>query len=244
MGINKVQHTHKGNELVSILLVEDDILLNQQLTALLQAQGYMVTNETCGDRALKVIKDNIFDLVILDIELPKVDGLSLLHFIRNNSNTAVILLTAFAAEEHRIRGLKLGADDYIAKPCNFTELSLRVEALLRRTLKQPSKPLRDSVTYLELTLNRTEQTVSVVTSSINQSLTLTSVQFKLLWTLVNNHGALQSKVYLYQVVLEREFSPYDRSVDMHLSRLRKRLIEIGMPAIRIQTVHGKGYLLK
>ncbi|MFT4836522.1 MAG: two-component system response regulator PfeR [Psychromonas sp.] len=239
-----MEHFSKGNDLVSILLVEDDTLLNQQLTALLQAQGYIVTNESCGDRALKVIKNNTFDLVILDIELPKIDGLSLLHYIRNHNHTAVILLTAYAAEEHRIRGLKLGADDYISKPCNFTELSLRVEALLRRTLKQPATPLRNSMTYLELTLNRSEQTVSVATPSMNHLLTLTAVQFKLLWTLVNNHGALQSKVYLYQVVLEREFSPYDRSVDMHLSRLRKRLIEVGMPALRIQTVHGKGYLLK
>lgn len=243
--LNKEVLSEPDNQCVaSILLVEDDKALNEQLCCLLQAQGHHVQNPSCGNEALLLLKSNRYDLVILDVDLPEVDGFSLLNFIRNDRDTPVILLTAYAAEEYRIRGLKSGADDYISKPCNFTELTLRVEAVLRRTLQQTHSEPSYSLSYLELQLNRLEQTVSVTSSSITELIKLTSIQFKLLWTLVQNHGVLQSKPYLYQAVLEREYSPYDRSVDMHLSRLRKKLIEVGMPAIRIQTVHGKGYLLK
>lgn len=243
--LNKdVQQAEGNNSQISVLLVEDDATLNEQLTALLKAKGYIVEHPRCGNQALQLLKKHRYDLVLLDVDLPNVDGFSLLNFIRNHSETAVILLTAYAAEEFRIRGFKSGADDYISKPFNFTELLLRVEAVLRRTNSQPAPVSGYSLSYLELHLNRFEQTVSVSTASLTNLIKLTSTQFKLLWTLVQNHGALQSKPYLYQSVLEREYSPYDRSVDMHLSRLRKKLIDVGMPAIRIQTVHGKGYLLK
>ncbi|MGF1721295.1 response regulator transcription factor [Vibrio kyushuensis] len=237
--------TYSDPVTTSILLVEDDAVLNQQLTSLLKTKGYSVTGIQCGEKALVVLKNHQFDLAILDIELPSVDGLSLLHFIREHSETPVILLTAYAAEEHRIRGFQSGADDYISKPCNFTELSLRIEAVLRRTQKQSSPPPQSvELIAQELVLNRTEHSVLVTVSNQSRRIDLTPIQFKLLWTLVHNRGSLQTKPYLYQTVLEREFSPYDRSLDMHLSRVRKRLVEAGMLANRIQTVHGRGYLFQ
>ena len=102
-----------GNE-PSILLVEDDRHLNQQLTSLLQDSRYQVTNLDCGAEALNCLKQSNFDLIILDINLPEVDGFGLLNFIRFHSNTPVIMLTAYGAEEHRIRGLRYGADDYLS----------------------------------------------------------------------------------------------------------------------------------
>ncbi|MEZ9231219.1 response regulator transcription factor [Vibrio amylolyticus] len=232
------------SSITSVLLVEDDTFLNPQLTSLLKTDGHRVTSAYCGNEALSILQQQQFDLAILDIDLPNVDGLSLLHFIREHNDTPVILLTAYAAEEHRIRGLKSGADDYISKPCNFTELSLRVDAILRRTQKQTATSKNVELSSNELTLNKAETSVSVFNGSSSERIDLTPIQFKLLWTLVHNRGSIQSKPYLYQTVLEREFSPYDRSLDMHLSRIRKRLVEAGMPSQRIQTIHGKGYLFQ
>ncbi|MFM2588078.1 response regulator transcription factor [Vibrio sp. TBV020] len=239
------EHREVSDESVAsnpaILLVEDDPLLNQQLTALLQTQQYQVTNLDCGALALSALSQQQFDLVILDINLPEVDGFGLLNYIRAHSNTPVVMLTAYGAEEHRIRGLRYGADDYISKPCNFTEVSLRIEAILRRSGVNPSANSNRYLEYQELKLDRHEYEVTVEGSS---KVTLTPIQFKLLWTLVQNYGSVQSKPYLYQMVLEREFSPYDRSLDMHLSRIRKSLVQLGMPQDRIQTMHGKGYLIR
>ncbi len=131
-----------------------------------------------------------------------------------------------------------GADDYIPKPFSFTELLLRIEALLRRTLgslDQRADP--DELTVGSLALNRSTLTVSFA----GQPVPLTQIQFRLLWVLVLHQGEALSKPYLYQVVLEKEFSRYDRSLDMHLSRVRRKLVDAGMAADRLQTVHGKGY---
>lgn len=228
----------------SILFVEDDPTLNHQLTILLHNQGYSVTSFNCGAKALYRLKHEQFDLVLLDINLPNVDGFSLLNYVRSHSKSPVIVLTAYGAEEHRIRGLRSGADDYISKPCNFEEVCLRIEAVLRRTqnLTTPTSPRY--LEYKELTLDKLLYRVAVRIAEEERHVSLTPTQFKLLWALVDNHGSTQSKPLLYQVVLEREFSPYDRALDMHLSRIRKLLTQHGMPQDRIQTIHGKGYLLK
>ena len=232
---------------LSLLVVEDDIALNEQLTDLLRAKQYKVTSVACGSQALEHLQQSQYDLVLLDVDVPNIDGFSLLNFINANAKTPVIILTAYGAEEHRIRGFQSGADDYISKPCSFTEISLRIEAVLRRT--QPTAPAtsHNILRYQELELNRLEQTVEICNTQSNASnkpIQFTPTQFKLLWVLMQNAGSVQTKPYLYQAVLERNFSQYDRSLDMHLSRVRKRLIAEGMAADRIQTVHGKGYILK
>ncbi|WP_185067001.1 response regulator transcription factor [Vibrio ponticus] len=227
----------------SILLVEDDETLSHQLTMLLRNQHYRVMTLRCGSEALNTLKQQHFDLIILDINLPNIDGFELLSYIRSYSTTPTIMLTAFGAEEHRIQGLRFGADDYISKPCNFEEVSLRIEAVLRRTQFQNSISVR-YLEYKELTLDKQRQEVMVNGNLGKQVVTLTATQFQLLWVLTKNHGVIQNKPYLYQAVLEREFSLYDRSLDMHLSRIRKTLTQNGMDKERIKTVHGKGYLLK
>ncbi|GAK84212.1 copper-sensing two-component system response regulator CpxR [Vibrio ponticus] len=228
----------------SILLVEDDITLNHQLTILLENKGYIVRSFHCGAEALSELKHNTFDLVVLDINLPNVDGFGLLNYIRSHSKMPAIMLTAYGAEEHRIQGLRFGADDYISKPCNFEEVSLRIEAVLRRTQNQTLPSSSRYLTYQELSLDKQKYQVTVDSEKGNHAVTLTPIQFKLLWVLVQNSDQVQSKPYLYQAVLEREFSQYDRSLDMHLSRVRKLLTQHGMDKDRIKTIHGKGYLLK
>ena len=235
----------KAPTLGRLLVVEDDITLNEHLTDLLSNRGYQVSNTACGEKALELLRLESFDLILLDVDLPKVDGFSILNFVHENSQTPVIMLTAYGAEEHRIRGFKSGADDYISKPCSFTEISLRVEAVLRRTKPEPiSHTPSHRLQHHELTLDRLAHTASVTIDSQQQTTELTPTQFKLLWVLVQNAGTVQTKPFLYQAVLEREFSQYDRSLDMHLSRVRKKLLSFGMPNDRIQTVHGKGYIVK
>ncbi|MDA0148207.1 response regulator transcription factor [Vibrio sp. LaRot3] len=244
-GVNVFIDPQRSQTSTSILLVEDDPALNHQLSSLLCSQHYQVTSLDCGEKALNVLSDHHFDLVLLDINLPKVDGFEILNVIRGRTKTPVVMLTAYGAEEHRIKGLRYGADDYISKPCNFEEVSLRIEAVLRRT--QQASNVTPSSRYLshqELTLDRHQHTVTVNNEESSQDVVLTPIQFKLLWTLVQNSGQVQSKPYLYQAVLERDFSPYDRALDMHLSRIRKTLTSLGMSQDRIKTVHGKGYLVK
>lgn len=222
----------------SILVVEDDHTLNGQIASLLESRGYHTHQCYEGEGALMSALSQRFDLILLDVLLPRLDGFELLDRLRKTRQTPVMMLTACGAEEERILGYSRGADDYIPKPFSFTELLLRIEVLLRRTLgslDQRADP--DELTVGSLELNRSTLTVSFA----GQPVPLTQIQFRLLWVLVLHQGEALSKPYLYQVVLEKEFSRYDRSLDMHLSRVRRKLVGAGMAADRLQTVHGKGY---
>lgn len=221
-----------------ILVVEDDRTLNGQIASLLEGKGYQIHQCYEGEGGLMSALSQRFDLILLDVLLPKLNGFEVLNRLRKTRQTPVMMLTACGAEEERILGYRRGADDYVPKPFGFTELLLRIEALLRRTLgtaDQRADP--DELTVGSLTLHRGTMDVRFEATPI----ALTPIQFRLLWVLMLHQGEALSKPYLYQVVLEREFSRYDRSLDMHLSRVRRKLVDAGMAADRLQTVHGKGY---
>lgn len=221
-----------------VLVVEDDQTLNGQISRLLEGKGYQTQQCYAGEDGLLSALSRRFDLILLDVLLPQLDGFEVLNRLRKTRQTPVIMLTACGAEEERIRGFSRGADDYVPKPFAFAELLLRIEALLRRTLgstDQRADP--ETLNVGALTLERG----SLAARYAGRPVTLTPIQFRLLWVLLLHQGEALSKPYLYQVVLEREFSRFDRSLDMHLSRVRRRLAEAGMAADRLQTVHGKGY---
>ncbi|TFH84896.1 response regulator transcription factor [Billgrantia azerbaijanica] len=221
-----------------VLVVEDDRTLNGQIARLLEGKGYQTHQCFEGEGGLLSALGQRFDLILLDVLLPRLDGFEVLDRLRKTRQTPVIMLTACGAEEERILGFSRGADDYVPKPFAFTELLLRIEALLRRTLgttDQRADP--EALSVGPLTLERGTLAVRYA----GEPVTLTPIQFRLLWVLVLHQGEALSKPYLYQVVLEREFSRYDRSLDMHLSRVRRKLAAAGMAADRLQTVHGKGY---
>ncbi|WP_163575086.1 response regulator transcription factor [Halomonas faecis] len=221
-----------------VLVVEDDRTLNGQISRLLEGKGYHTQQSYAGEDGLLSALGQRFDLILLDVMLPQLDGFQVLDRLRKTRQTPVIMLTACGAEEERILGFSRGADDYVPKPFAFAELLLRIEALLRRTLgstDQRADPAELNVG--PLTLDRGSLSVRYA----GEPITLTPIQFRLLWVLVLHQGEALSKPYLYQVVLEREFSRFDRSLDMHLSRVRRKLAEAGMAADRLQTVHGKGY---
>ena len=204
-----------------------------QLGELLRLQGYRVRSSPLGECGLAMALTKAPDLILLDV-----NGFSILRRLREQQQTPVIMLTACGAEEERIRGLRHGADDYLAKPFNSTELQLRIDAILRRTRTADSRAIQPtSLTVDALVLDRQTLRARVA----EQDLALTPLQFRLLWQLIVQRGQVLTKPYLYRVVFEREHSGYDRSLDMHISRIRRRLNEAGLAADRLQTIHGRGY---
>ena len=223
---------------IKILIVEDDSELNQQLSELLASKGYVVEQAYDGEEGLVKASSNQHQLILLDVMLPLRDGFSLLKMLRKSCQTPVIMVTAKGAEQEKIEGFSQGADDYVAKPFNTTELLLRIEALLRRSA--PMSAANKSVKELivdNLTLRLSSHSVEVA----EQKLEFTPVEFKLLWELFLHQGEVLSKAYLYQRVLNRNIGAYDRSLDMHLSRVRKKLNAASGPGERLKTSHGKGY---
>lgn len=226
------------NRKAHILIVEDDPALNTQVADLLRQHGHTTEQRFDGQGGLMAAISRRFDLILLDVLLPRMDGFSVLTKLRKTRQTPVMMLTACGAEEERITGFKKGADDFVPKPFNFTELLLRIDALLRRSMGlTDSRAAIADLCVGNLYLNRHTQSVSVGGTPV----VITPIQFKLLWMLVSHQNETLSKPYLYQLVLEREYSCYDRSLDMHLSRIRRKLTEAGLPPDRLQTVHGKGY---
>lgn len=224
---------------IKILIVEDDQRLNQQMSELVRNAGYGVDACYDGDDGLLAAAKQEHQLMLLDVMLPNRDGISVLSMLRKTSQMPVIIVTAKGAEEERITGLRQGADDYIAKPFNPTELLLRIEALLRRI--NPSPPPTDqSLSIAGLQLNLQTQQAAIE----GQLMDLTPIQFKLLWELGLHRGEVLSKAYLSQQVLNRSLGAYDRGLDMHLCRVRRKLNDAGWRGDRLQTVHGEGYCLK
>lgn len=224
---------------INILLIEDDNILNQQLTDLLSTKGYNVEQCYDGEQGLLRASSQQHQLILLDVMLPKRDGFSLLKVLRKSCQTPVIVVSAKDAEQEKIQGFSQGADDYVSKPFNTTELLFRIEAILRRSHYKGVNNLTQEISIDGLTINVKEQTVIVK----DEMLDFTPIQLKLLWELLLNHGEVLSKAYLYQRVLNRNIGAYDRSLDMHLSRVRRKLNEASWQGERLQTSHGKGYCL-
>lgn len=220
-----------------ILLIEDDNEVSDTVAAVLKNKGYHIQQCYNGADGLMTAINQPFHLILLDKLLPGLDGLELLQRLRQHRDTPVIMLTACGAEKDRIDGFNSGADDYLPKPFSLPELLLRVSALLRRTLPQDNRHEQHLIVQGDLKLNRRELQLWVCGGEVS----VTPIEFELLWELLSYHNEVLSKPFLYQRVLRREFSRYDRSLDMHLSRIRRKLTSAGLTADRLKTVHGKGY---
>lgn len=233
-------HQMNSNETTaSILIVEDDSQLNEQLSDLLSKNLYSVDRAFDGEIGLTAALANSYDLIVLDVMMPNLDGFSLLKELRKTSLTPVLMLTAKGAEEERIMGFHQGADDYLTKPFNSTELLLRIEAILRRTKNDAQTEFVSELQLDNIVLRKTDGVAFVAGEPIE----LTPIQFRLLWTLMFHRGEVLSKAFLYQTVLHRSLGPHDRSLDMHLSRVRRKLIAANGPRECLKTVHGEGYCI-
>ena len=219
-----------------ILVVDDEPDITALVAYHLARAGYRVSTAANGAEALRLARTERPDLVILDLMLPGVSGYDVLAELRRLDDTrdvGVILLTARREEVDRIRGLTLGADDYLTKPFSPAELSLRVKALLRR-LAAPSVAAGSTIVAGPLTVDRTAHRASLN----GQELPLTATEFKLLVTLLERRGRVQTRPQLLETVWEAQPDIQTRTVDMHVQRLRAKRGEQGR---MIQTVRGLGY---
>ena len=226
-----------------ILLIDDDVELCELLAELLSPEGFQTESVHGGELGLQRACDGNYDLIVLDVMLPGMNGFEVLRHLRARvRSTPVVMLTARGEEIDRIVGLEIGADDYLPKPFSPRELAARIRAVLRRTktgreeATTPSQPDRLLVGDLEMHVG----TRLVFRSG--QRIDLTSVEFSLLEILLNRAGRLVPRDELISAVLGRPPYAYDRSIDVHVSRLRKKLGHEVSGVERIRTIRSAGYL--
>lgn len=216
-----------------ILVVEDESKIAAIVKAYLEKEGFRVTVANTGQKAISALKDG-FDLIILDLMLPDMDGEDICRTIRADSDVPIIMLTAKVEEEERIKGLGIGADDYVVKPFSPRELVARVNALLRR-----SKGTKGSISFnkgdLVIDSSRFEITKN------NVPLVLTPTEFKLLQCLAERPGQIFSRLQLVNVILGYDFEGYDRTIDAHIKNIRHKIEEDPRDPSYIKTVYGVGY---
>jgi len=222
----------------SILLVDDDRELDVMLTEYLSAEPFSIATAVDGMVALELLTEESFDLVILDVMLPSLSGFDVLRRLRQTLTVPVIMLTARGEDIDRILGLELGADDYLPKPFNPKELVARIHAVLRRTAKNMEFPSQ-AVTVGSLHLS----TASLEATVDGRAVRLTGTEFRVLELLMRGAGHAQSREFLTERILGRTLSAYDRSIDTHISNLRRKLIDERGRGIEIRNIRGAGYLL-
>ena len=227
--------------MAKILLVDDDAELTDLLSQLLELEGFEVNVVRNGREALTAL-DRTYDLVLLDVMMPVLNGIETLQQIRKNFSTPVIMLTARGDEIDRIVGLELGADDYLPKPFNDRELIARIKAILRRVDQANKMATQTDVEKIEfagITLYPGRQQVLAG----DQDLELTGTEFALLLHLIKNPGIIVPKEVLSVEVLGKKLASFDRSIDMHMSNLRKKLPPSSDGLQWMKTLRGRGYLL-
>lgn len=221
----------------NLLLVEDDARLRDDLDRHLRQRGFAVTTCTDGRQGLAAVRAGRFDLVLLDIMLPGLDGLALLETLRQEQDTPVMLMSALGAEQDRITGFTRGADDYLPKPFSLAELDARADALLRRM----ARVQQQQATRQDPDLSFDDQTQDVLHQG--RAAGLTGSEYRLLVTLREHPGETLSKPFLYQHVLHRIYTRLDRGLDVHVCNLRRKLADLGVQHLQIQAVRGAGYIL-
>lgn len=224
-----------------ILIIDDDDELCDLVSEYLAVEGFAVESAHDGESGLGRALAGEFDLAILDVMLPKKNGFDVLRELRRQSKLPVLMLTAKGDDMERIVGLEIGADDYLPKPFNPRELVARLRAVLRRVQSPPEpKPVVAGEVY---TVDDIEVSPTARTAKIGgEDLSLTAVEFDLLAALLEQAGKIVKKEDLSQRVLDRRLSPFDRSLDMHVSNLRKKLGSRPDQSERIKTIRSVGYI--
>lgn len=225
-----------------VLLIDDDQELCSLLSDFLVLEGFKVAAVHDGAEAIEHCRGNSYDALVLDVMLPRVQGFDVLRRLREFSTVPVIMLTARGEDTDRIVGLEMGADDYLAKPCNPRELAARLRAILRRA--EPNNSRSSPVLEVnDIVLDRAQRSVCIA----GQAVKLTTAEFNVLDVLMENAGDVVNKETLSQKALGRALMAYDRSIDVHVSNLRKKLSATTVSAEtgteRITNIRGVGYQL-
>jgi two-component system OmpR family response regulator len=226
-----------------VLIVDDDAETRSLLQAYLQKQGYRVTSAADG-RALRGALDTARpDLIVLDLMLPGEDGLQLCRDLRSRSNVPVIMLTARGEETDRIVGLEMGADDYLPKPFNPRELLARIKSVLRRARSLPENLEPEAVKSFRFTGWSLDVATRNLTAPDGVVVPLSGTEFKLLRVFLAHPNRVLTRDQLIELMISRDAGPFDRALDVQVSRLRQRLREDAREPRIIKTVRGEGYVL-
>lgn len=222
-----------------VLAIDDDVKLVSMIKSYLERDGYQIIAAHDGEKGLKLYEKENPDFVILDLMLPKLDGLDVCKEIRTRSNVPILILSARGEETDIVVGLEVGADDYISKPFSLRELSARVRALLRRSgrtsLKEKNK--KEFLQFSTFSIDMKKHEVIVDKKKID----LTATEFALLALLSLNSGRVFTRDQLLDEIRGRELTPFDRSVDIHISHLRQKINDTAKEPLYIKTVWGIGY---
>lgn len=223
-----------------LLIADDDQELCVLLTEYLSSEGFDVECVHDGERAVERVLAENYDLMVLDLMMPKMNGFDALREVRKTQGIPVLMLTARGDDVDRIVGLEMGADDYLPKPCNPRELVARIRAILRRVQSVEMEAAARTVVIVidDVELRPASRQVLAAGSSVE----LTSTEFSVLALLMRQAGEVVTKKQLTEKVLERKLSQYDRSMDMHVSNIRRKLGKTPSGDERIKTIRGVGYL--
>ena len=223
-----------------LLVVDDDSEIRDLLAQFLQREGYLVAAASDAAEARRLLQESEFQLVVLDLMLPGESGLDFARWLRGQSMVPIVMLTALGEEPDRIRGLELGADDYLAKPFNPRELLARIRAVLRRSQDAPDSPGVHQITFAGWCLDPVRRRLL---NPDGVEVPLTGGEYELLATLIERANRVLTRDMLLEVLRGRHAGPFDRAIDVAISRLRRKLEDNGRHAQLIKTVRGGGYVL-
>ncbi|MCH8801155.1 MAG: response regulator transcription factor [Chloroflexi bacterium] len=222
-----------------ILVVDDDPNVVELVRLYLERDGHEVLTANDGVTGLEMAREEQPDLIVLDLMMPRMDGMEVCRTLRAESSVPVIMLTAMVEEDNRLAGLDLGADDYVTKPFSPRELAARVRAVLRRTARDRDDAGPGSLESGPFAVDFRQRTVSVAGTPI----TLTPTEFRLIALLVREPGRIFTREQIIDRVFGYDFDGFDRTVDAHMSSLRRKVDVVAGTAKLIQTVYGSGYRL-
>ncbi len=219
-----------------VLVVDDDVKTVELVKLYLNRDGYRVLTAYEGEEALRLAREAHPDLIVLDLMLPGIDGLEICRTLRKESEVPIIMLTAMTTDEDKLTGLGLGADDYVTKPFSPRELAARVRAVLRRL---PGERGPDKITHSDLTIDFLKHEAYLAGKPLN----LTPIEFKLLGTMVKEPGRVFSRAQIIEKALGYDFDGFDRTIDVHILKLRRKLEPDPRHPRYIKTIYGAGYKL-
>jgi len=228
----------------SILIVDDDSEIREMLEDYLTSQSYSVETACDGETMREVLKNNIPDLVLLDIGLPGEDGFSLAKYLRQNFNLGVIMVTGANTTVDRIVGLELGADDYIVKPFDLRELLARTRSVLRRYSENEQSVTTSGMKKSQVKVGNYLLDIDSrrLSDKKNNDINITNMEFELLQVFINNQNKVLSRDNLLNLTKNRDWDPFDRSIDIHIARLRQKIEDNPKTPQVIKTVRGAGYI--
>ena len=221
-----------------ILLVDDEPLILKGLKYTLEQEGYETESAADGEEALDKFFSGEFDMILLDVMLPKMDGIQVCQRIREHSNVPIIMLTAKGEDMDKILGLEYGADDYIPKPFNILEVKARIKAILRRASALPlANEEKKNIRVRDLEINPSKRTVTLA----NKEVKLTAKEFDLLQLFIANRGKVFTRKQMLETVWKYDYTGDDRTVDVHIRRLREKIEHDTTQPEFIFTKWGVGY---